>query len=668
MFFAHDWIKQYLPQDIDLETVARLLNETGLETEVEGQGVEVEHTVNRPDAMCHFGIARELSIKLGVSVQEPPVYEGPIESLGEWQVESAEPSGCHRYIGVLIENVVASQSPAWLQQRLESIEQTSHNLLVDLTNFLLWEFGHPSHAFDADRIPSQRILVRLGQAGESLTTLDGRQHQAAGHLCISDGETPIAFAGVMGGQSTEVQAGTTRLLLELGCFDPVAVRRTGRACNINSDARHRFERGVDEERMSRVVRRFIYLLQKEQPEIRLRGSVDMNLRPFQRQNLTLRERRLQQLLGIQIPRDEVSALLTRMDFQPQWNSDHWQVSCPGYKVDVTREVDVIEEIIRFAGLHRLTSELPKMAGSDFDEGSIASYEYTLVEKLKQIGLQEVRTYSFLIEGLESRFVEGGVPVRLRNPMSDSQAVMRRMILPNVVDALARNARHGVKQAQFFETGHVYTSEGEPHHLAIAVMHRDESDGWWDKSSHHPLFLLKGFVETLSEVMGWQQLEFEACDVGFLKPGEGLRLRVDGLDVGHLGMLHRAIRDELDLEVDVAVFECQLDRLRELGRRRSPFVAVPQFPSIQMDVAFVVASDIPYAALKDCIVGMELSDLEQFELFDIYTGKALPKGSKSLGFRFRFRSGERTLTQTEVNQSVTRMIDALATQFNAVVRK
>jgi len=299
MYFDYDWVTQYLSQAPSLSQAAEILNQTGLECEIESGGLEVEHTVNRPDAMCHFGIARELAVKTGGDLIDVEIDASPIPELVGWSITSANADHCHRYIGLKVDGVKSMPSPPWLSQRLESIGQTSHDLLVDLTNFLLWELGHPSHAFDAEYIRTRHIHVRMGQDGETLTTLDGRDHDVSGLLCITDNEKPIALGGVMGGENSEINRETTSLLLELACFDRVEVRKTGRATTIRSDAGHRFERGVDEENMMRVIRRFIALLKREMPEAQVVGIVDMNLRPFQRRSVALREARLVALRWLQ---------------------------------------------------------------------------------------------------------------------------------------------------------------------------------------------------------------------------------------------------------------------------------------------------------------------------------------------------------------------------------
>ncbi|MCB1041689.1 MAG: phenylalanine--tRNA ligase subunit beta [Acidobacteria bacterium] len=667
MFFSYDWIKKYLPGAPELAEVARLLNETGLETEVLKGGVEVEHTVNRPDAMCHFGIARELSVKTGLPLHEPEIYEEPFKHLDGWRIDSTDAVGCPQYMGLLIEHVAATPSPSWLVRHLEAIEQTSHNLLVDLSNFLLWEFGHPCHAFDADRVGGQQIIVRKGESGERLTTLDGRDHDAEGLLCIADDTRPIAFAGVMGGENSEVHSGTTRLLLELARFDPSSVRATGRRCNIHSDARHRFERGVDPERMEQIVRRFVQLLLAEQPQARVVGWMNMDLKPFKRTELLLRSKRLARILGIELSHKEVTDLLVSMGFAPQERDGGWWVSCPGYKVDVVREIDVIEEVIRFAGLDRLDTSLPAMAGSDYDAQSIAAFEDHLLKIIKEMGLQEARTYSFLNPATEKLFGGDADPVFLRNPMSESQAVMRRNILPNLIEVLSRNVRHGNKNLRLFEMGHVYHGQIEPHFLAITITAGNETEGWWEPSNHHPFLVLKGYVMQLFDEMGWPEIEVVSRPCSYLEEEISLGLNMGGASIGFMGMLSNRILGHFDLDQPVAVCEMDLSMVRAQPKKKRPFKALALFPGIQIDLAFVVDLATSYADLAGAIATANLPNLEDVQLFDQYVGKALGSGKKSLGFRFRFRSSERTLTNDEVMQSIDRLVSQLADQFGASLR-
>jgi len=668
MYFDYEWVKTYLPKPPALEEAARLLNLTGLEAEIEEAGLEIEHTTNRPDAMNHFGVARELAVKLGQRPTLPPVFEGDIPDLPDWRVETDDPEQCPQYIAVKVDNVTAGPSPQWLVDRLTAIEQTCHNTLVDLTNFLLWEMGHPSHAFDAAKLRGNQIRIRFGDKGERLTTLDGRDHDAADLLCIADAERPIAFAGVMGGENTEVGPDTRELLLELACFNPLAARQTGRQCNIESDARHRFERGVDRERMDFIVRRFLYLLLQEQPDARIIGMIDMNRAPFERTALTLRRARLRQLLGIELPDARVAGLLEAMDCRPQPVDDGWRVAVPGYKVDVTREIDLIEEIIRFAGFDLLNAQLPPMAGSDFQPEPLRDNEEAMRRFLAGLGLQEACSYSFIPEAWDRDFAENDAElVRLRNPMSENQAVMRRRLLPGLLDAARRNLNRGVDDLALFEIGHVFEGMEEPHRLAAISIQSKTKDHWLWSPPVHPFYRVKGLFEALARRFEWR-LELRAPAPRGFHPEKALGVYAGEALIGGVGELDPKLMQRWDIEAPLGALELDLGFLQSAAATELASGLISEFPAIQLDMAFVLDAQHDYRVIRDSLLALELENLESLTLFDVYEGKALDAGKKSLGFRFTFRSAERTLTSDETARAMARVEDEIVRRFGASVRR
>lgn len=667
MYFDYDWIKNYLSDPPSREAAAQLLNECGLECEIVDGGLDIEHTVNRPDAMCHFGLARELSVRHGIGLLPPPRNESVLAPLEGWRIESRDAEECPQYIGLKVEGIRPAPAPPWLRERLHAIGQTSHGLLVDLTNFLLWEMGHPIHAFDAGKIEGRRIRVRFGQPGERLVTLDGREHEAEGLLCIADDRRPIAFAGVMGGKNTEVGSETTELLLELACFRPTSVRRTGKSCRIDSDARHRFERGVDRESMERIMRRFLYLLEKEQPWVRVAGVHHMNLQPFERLPLKLRRDRLERLLGISLPDQRVAALLERMDFRPSPVAEGWDVTVPGYKVDVSREIDIIEEVIRFAGLDLLQSELPEFKGTDFKPDPMRDRQQNLRRLLKGGGIQEACTYSFLAEPWDRDFTPAGEPLRLRNPMSENQAVMRRLLLPNLVDCVRKNINRGLANLSFYEIGRVFHGEEEPYHLAIVIAESKEKSGWWQVPSVHPFYRVKGFFELMVERMGWLGLELKAPPPEYLNQTEGLGIFLNGNRIGGLGTLLSKLARKWEIEAPLAVLELDLSFLENPVRSASGVEVLSPYPFIQIDMAFVLDSGHPYQRVKEHLLGMELPQLVYLDMFDYYAGKSIEKGKKSLGFRFRFQAPDQTLTSEMVSRTMDRVVESVKKTFAAIIR-
>lgn len=667
MHFDYEWIKTYLKDAPSLEEAARLLNLTGLETEISGTGLEVEHTVNRPDAMCHYGLARELAVKADLTLVDPPIYDGPLPELEGWTIVSEEPEECWRYMALLVENAEATPSPEWLRRRLEAIDQTSHNFLVDLTNFLLWEFSHPSHAFDADKLPSNCILVRRATAGEELTTLDGRTHKVEGMLVITDGQRPIALGGVMGGENTEVDSGTRRVLLEHANFRGAMVRATGNATNIHSDARHRYERGIDPENMERVIRRFIFLLRQEQPEARVVGFRDFNLKPHAAPQLTLRRSQLDRLLGIHIEDAEVERLLARQGFQPCVVQGGWHVQVPGYKVDVRREADVIEELIRFAGLDRLQASLPQAGGTDYAPDRLLTRADKARETLRAIGMQEAICFAFCSPEADALIAGTHAPVEVRNPMTRNQAVMRRNLLPGLLDCLRNNLSRGMNQLALFEIGHTFAPDHEPHHLAVVLSLAKEQANWWGDHSVHPFYRIKGVFEALAQRLDFSSLELRPEVGAWLNAGEALGIYRAGVCIGGFGCLADALCERFKFESAPVVLELDISFLRETAEATANVARLSEFPGMKIDMAFVVAKECPFQDVRAHIEGLNLPFLESLQLFDAYQGKSLDGDKKSLGFRFRFRASDRTLTSEEIASTMERVKHSVCDQFGATVR-
>ena len=667
MLLHFDWVKDYLKDAPSLDEAAKLLNSTGLETEINGEGLDIEYTVNRSDAMSHFGVARELAVKLGSDTLKPPIDETPFEPLSGWAVQSCDPLECPQYMALKIENVTNSPSPAWLVSRLEAIGQTSHGLLVDLTNFLLWEHGHPCHAFDAQKIQGQTITIRFGVDGEQLITLDERKHNASGLLCIADSQRPIAFAGVMGGLNSQVDDQTQSILLELAVFHPSSVRQTGRQCRIHSDARHRFERGIDREQMEHVMRRYVYLLKQEQPDAIVVGLFDMNLKPFQRIALTLRKQRLHRLLGIEIDEGKVLETLTAMDCRPQPTTQGWDIQVPGFKVDVTREIDIVEEVIRFQGLDALHSELPAFRGVDLKPNVLRLQTEKLRQRLIGFGFQETCSYAFLSRAWDLAFEPSGKPLQIKNPLSESYAVMRRNILPNIIEAIRRNLNRGATELSFFEVGHVFREGKEPHHLAIAFVEAKDRQTWWEASKTHPFYRMKGVFEALQSRLSWTQLELKPSNLSYLNPEEALAITFKGAVIGGLGSLSSNLLRIWDLSAPVTVLELDLGFLNTHDGPTTTVQPLSPYPGMTIDMAFVLDKVHSFHDVHAFILSLRAKNLGSLSLFDAFEGKAVGANKRSLGFRFRFQRDDRSLTNEEVAAQMERVVASVQEKFGAIVR-
>lgn len=589
-----------------------------------------------------------------------------------------DPEGCPRYVARYLEGLRVGPSPRWMRRRLEAVGVRPISNLVDVTNYVMFELGHPLHAFDYDRVAEGRIVVRRARPGETIRTLDGVERTLEpGDLVIADAHRGVALAGVMGGAGSEVSPGTTRVLLEAATFDPASIRRTARRLALHSESSHRFERGVDAEGVDFASRRACRLLCELGGGRVARGAVDVYPRPARPVVIDLRPARVTALLGLEIPTEEMTRHLRALGLDPEpAPSGILRVTCPTFRRDLEREVDLVEEIARLFGLDRLPATLPSCTAPPTDGASLLEEEAR--DALRAAGLCEFIGFGFTspqrIAAL--RQPEGhpaARPIAIRNPLREDQSVMRTSLLPNLLSAAARNLSFGVTDVRLFEVGHVFLPSGRPlpdEPLFCAGVLTGTRPGWLKPEGPLDFYDAKGVVEALFESLRIE-VEFVPArsEDGFLHPGVGAAILVGDGEVGNehvgvVGEVHPETRDRFGLEVVCFAFEINLDRLppRAPARLRP----IPRFPAVVRDVSFFVDDFVPAARVRQIALRERPPILESLRVLEDYRepGK-VPPGKKGMLWSLTYRAPDRTLTDAEVDAAhealVSRLLSALGAE-------
>lgn len=649
--------------------------------------LDVSVPANRPDCLGHLGLARELCALVGgrlrpADLDLAAVTDRALDAAELCKVAIDDPDGCPRYIARVIDGLRVAPSPGWMRRRLIAVGVRPISNLVDVTNYVLFELGHPLHAFDDRQVKGHAIRVRAAQAGEKMTTLDGQERRLeAGDLLICDATRPVALAGIMGGQDSEVAPDTARVLLEAAAFDPVRVRKTARRIGLHSEASQRFERGVDPDGAERASVRAARLLAELGGGRVAAGAVDAYPRRPTPRHVTLRASRATALCGVPISRDVAAQTLARLglDVRPGVDKDTLDVTCPSFRSDLAREVDLIEEVLRLYGYDKIPATLPPLASSPRGQADLRP---GIVRRtLTGLGLTEAITFGFTSpEKIRALRLAAGDRrldmVELQNPMSVDQSVMRTSLLPTLLGALARNLTHGVSDVQLFELGSVFLSRGaaelpdEPGRLAGVLC--GQRSGWLGGGGEVDVFDVRGAVERVLAELGGEEAARGArvravSDVPYLHPGVAGRVELaDGTVVGELGEVHPEVRAAFGIEVRCFVFDLALEALPAPAPRQMQ--PVPRYPAVIRDISLFVGADLAAGDVGDLIEARRDPLIERVRVLEEYRDPArVPAGQKGLLWSITYRSSEKTLTDAEVDQRHEELVSHLVEKLAATRR-
>ena len=620
--------------------------------------IDYEITINRPDALSILGIVRELKAYLNRNYKLPDVtFMESSEDIKDTASLSVENSACLRYDGYVAKDISNLETPLWMKVRLHLVGLRSINAVVDITNYVMCELGQPLHAFDLDKIKDKTVIVRAARNGESILTLDGIERKLTDDdLIISDTEKPIAIAGIMGGQNSAVSESTRSIFLESAHFEPLTVRRTSKKLDLSTDASYRFERGADIEATDFCARRALHLMQKICNASMARGKLEYYPKPYIPKIIAFNPEKAKRVLGINIPMGKSFEILSALGFKTKKEQGYIVTSVPSWrKYDVSRDVDLFEEIVRIYGMKNVESTYPLMH-SDVEK----NFNYLKVQEIKNLlsdtGLFESINYSFISKKLYENFgLKTDKLIRIANPISELWEFMRDAIFPSLVNNVVSNIRNNEENVGIFEVSKVFNGNTEPLHIATAMSGKVPTGSFGVKDVD--FFDLKGIVEKLLKFLRLRA-DFSPSKLNFLHPFQSANVVINGKILGFIGKLHPNVIENLDAKQDIFISELNLDELLELSKATSTqFKPISKFPPVTRDIAVICDEDVPVSEVQR-VIASSAKKLESIEVFDIYSGKNIPEGKKSIGFSLTFRSDRETLSDEKVDRITCGIIKSL----------
>jgi phenylalanyl-tRNA synthetase beta chain len=692
MKFTFNWLKEFVTFRTSPQKLAEMLTMAGLEveslsslhepeTDREDWLFEVGVTPNRGDCLGLAGIAREVSALTGGQLKPARVSaHGKDPSLAKRvSIKIANRRLCRRYSARIVDEVRLGASPAWMRFRLEACGIRSLNNVVDITNYVMLETGQPLHAFDLDRLPTRKIVVRPAQETRRFTTLDGVERElTAEDLLICDGDALIALAGLMGGTNSEVTAGTRSILLESANFDPLSIRRTAKRLGLYSEASHRFERGVDPEGTLVALDRAVYLLSELANGVASPGVADRYPGRPRAATLSLREKRVEGILGVQVDAKQAERLLQSLGLKThQASRGRIKVVVPARRADLTREADLIEELARLYGYERIPSHLLRLQSSGGRKDDRLAQERRVRSFLAGEGLVEVINLPFTTSELNGAFSglwEGkSSPVAVLNPLAKENAEMRFSLIPGLIENLRVNLARQAESFWAYHLGKVFRLASnetvEERQCLSGILYGPRArQGLRAGREFSPGFLVgKGLAEGILELLGISDVPTWSRDgLSVLHPGRAASLRVNEKKLGYLGQVHPDVSDRLGLP-PFLLFELDFDGLLQYAPRRITARALPRFPSVERDFAIVIDRMFSAQQIIDWIKNRAEALIQDVEVFDEYLGSPIPEGKKSLAYKISYRADDRTLTDTEVNTLHQSLMDQVVKLFGAQIR-
>lgn len=645
--------------------------------------IELDLTPNRSDCLGMIGLARETGVINNLDVNLPAIEPVPAEIKDTFDVELAAPEACPRFAGRVIRNIdLDAETPLWMQEKLRRAGMRPIDPVVDVTNYIMLELGQPMHAYDLDRL-TDKIIVRQSQAGEQITLLDGQEvtlHDDT--LLITDGSGPIGMAGIMGGLGTAVTAGSKNIFLESAFFSPVAISGRARSYGLNTDASHRFERGVDWQGQVRAVERATRLL------LDIAGgeagpvteAVHKDALPATHE-VSVRPGRVKRLLGVDIPSRDIDQMLTRLGFEHKKTKvdgeESWLVSAPSHRFDIAIEADLIEEISRVYGYNNLPVRTPRswLTMAPAPEGRLGIDR--IREQLVARGYYEAITYSFVDPKSQEALDPENDPVALANPISNEMGVMRTTLWPGLLKSLIYNLNRQQDQIRLFEVGLRFVQPPNQKNLDMDSLDQSRmlagvacgarhGENWANASQAIDFYDVKGDLETVLALTGAEdEFAFEGARHPALHPGQAAKITRNGELVGHVGLLDPRVQQSLDIRTPIYLFELKTDLLMP---RRVPAVdSLSRHPEVRRDIAIIVDQAVTAAQIEACIRSAADETLKNLKVFDVYQGKGIDPDAKSLALGLTFQHPERTLTDEEINATVDRIVASLEKQFDAKLR-
>jgi phenylalanyl-tRNA synthetase beta chain len=680
MKISPQWIRDFVDLTVDDRRLADDLTAAGIAVEgINGTGsdavFEMEIGTNRPDAMNHYGVAREAAA----------IYDSPLKGLkpklptakGEasFPIQVEEPQLCPRFSARIIRGTNIKPSPEKIAHRLQLLDQRPISNAVDATNYVLWEMGKPTHVFDLDLLEGGRLIIRKAKSGEKLKTLDGVERTLTSEdLVVADAEKPVGLAGVMGGFDTMITDKTRNILIESAWWDPATVRKTSRRHGIHTDASHRFERGADFE--STVLSCDLVaglILQSGGGEL-FGDVIDVVSRRIDQAPVVLRLAEVRRILGANLEAGEIFRILKKLGFSlvPEGQADaEFRVHIPSWRLDVEREIDVIEEIARLHGYDKFENTLPAYSGAVV-ELPHAAMDAAFRGRALALGYNEAISLTFISHADAERFSSASV-LELENPLSEEASVMRTSMVPGMLDMLAWNLNRDSENVRLFEMGHIYEvhhgNRIEPARVCLGATMTalkssmpagevlDVSKGEHAVAAE-TFRCFKGDVEVLLAPFAYSELGFDRDTAEYFHPGRSARLLMDGAVVAQFGQIADGVKAARKLRQDVFLAEIDLEQLHQRGLRPVRFQPLPKYPAVERDFSFVFADELEFETMRRAVMALGLGALREFRPVEIFRGGSIGEGKYSILLRARLQSDAGTLWDEQIAQWSGAIVRAL----------
>ncbi|MBM4140111.1 MAG: phenylalanine--tRNA ligase subunit beta [Nitrospira sp.] len=679
-----EWLKEFVDISATPEEVADTLTMIGLEVEaiesVMGDPVLVVNvTPNRPDCLSILGIAREVSAAFTIPLKIPP-YEIKGETpLSDFSIEILNPELCNRYTGRLIKDVTISESPEWIKRRLEKCGIRAINNVVDITNYMLLEFGHPLHAFDADTLKNKKIKVAIAGKNNSIVTLDGvERNLPRDALLIWDNVSPIAIAGIMGGSETEVVYTTKDIFLESAYFEPFSIRRTSKKSSLISESSYRFERGTDIEFLENALNRAALMI-KEIAGGTLYEIIDAYPVKYVSNPVEIRYEKINRILGTNLSPAEIREIMRRLGISTEDKEDVFIVYPPAHRRDIQTDSDVSEEVARIYGYNKIPARNPRSPLSSGQLNKKIMNVHSVREAMRKEGFTEIINYSFMsptsldtIEIPENDRRRNTIAIK--NPLRQEESLLRTTLTPALIENFTYNLDRGIKDIRVFEISKAFENiqrELPLEELRLGgLLYSDKTPSLW-RDDVHGFFITKGALESVFGELRINEYSFVPCSEPFLHKGQSSDIYVSGSHIGYLGILAPGVVERLNLKKqkpEVVLFDLNLDLLLALIPDSIKFVQIPRYPCVERDIALVVDENIAASEIKKIIRTFPSELIEEVTIFDFYKGKNIQKGKKSIAFNIIYRSKSRTLTDDEIADIHDSLVNYVIEKTGGEMRK
>ena len=665
-----NWLKEFVDFTAEPGQLKADLTMVGLNVEslAETGGdwvLDVEVTTNRPDCLSHYGVAREVATVYRKNLKRLEIFakESGVRSSEEISIQILDPDLCARYCGRVVQNVRVKPSPDWLVKRLEAVGQRPINNVADVTNYVLMELGHPLHAFDLQRLRERKIIVRRAQPGEQLRTLDGTNRVlTSDNLVIADAQRAVALAGVMGGEDSQIFSTTRSVLLECAWFDPLSIRRTAKAHGMHTEASHRFERGADIDMAPLAIDRAAQMIAELAGGEILRGLVDVYPAPRRREDLVLRRSEIRRVLGADIPWEDVERTLRSLGFVTERRgTEGWRVTPPSFRLDVNKEIDLVEEVARQFGYDRLPARL-RPAPPRPERDLLREKEMAVSNLLCSLGYYEAIQSSLVDPEENSRFSDE-TPVILANPLSQDASALRSSAAPSMVHALRWNLDRDQNDVRLFELGKTYawSSSGAPAErrvLSLGLTGHRRPPSIHDSERPLDFFDLKGDLEVLLGLFEIPGVEFETAECAHYESSQSGRFLAQGQSLLIFGRLSREIERDYKLRQPAWLAEVDFERLVAFPLHSRVFRPFSKFPAVERDFSLVIPERATFARLEAALRDLALEEIQSLHPVDLFRGGSIPAGHYSLLLRVTFQSGAHTLTSEEISAASQRVMAAI----------